>query len=98
MSTATTTQGETHRVHHDGDGRLSDTLVAAVADLTDTAPADLPPLDTRINVAALDALWETDAPGRPTAGCLTFTYGGYVVVVRSTGVVLLRETTGADSV
>ncbi|WP_049937296.1 HalOD1 output domain-containing protein [Haloplanus natans] len=93
MSTATTNQGEIHRVHHDGDGRLSDTLVDAVADLTDTAPADLPPLETRINVPALDALWETDAPGRPTAGCLTFTYGGYVVVVRSTGVVLLRETT-----
>jgi len=92
MSTATTDRGEIHHVHHDGDGQLSDTLVDAVASLTDTAPADLPPLDDRINVAALDALWETDAD-RSAAGCLTFTYGGYVVVVRSTGAVFLRETT-----
>lgn len=96
MSTATAGRGEVHHVHHDGDGQLSDTLVNAVASLTDTAPADLPPLETRINVAALDALWETDAPQRPSTGCLTFTYGGYVVVVRSTGAVFLRETTGAE--
>jgi len=96
MSTATTDHEEIHHVHHDGDGRLSDTLVDAVADLTDTAPADLPPLETRINVTALDALWDTDAPDRPSAGCLTFTYGGYVVVVRSTGTVFLRETTDTE--
>jgi hypothetical protein len=93
MCAATTPRGETHHVHHDGDGRLSDTLRDAVADLTDTAPTDLPPLETRINVDALDALWNTEAPSRPAAGCLTFTYGGYVVVVRSTGTVLLREAT-----
>ncbi|RCU47606.1 hypothetical protein DU504_10050 [Haloplanus salinus] len=93
MCAATTTRGETHHVHHDGDGRLSETLRAAVADLTDTAPADLPPLDARINVSALDDLWNVEASDRPTAGCLTFTYGGYVVVVRSTGAVLLREAT-----
>jgi len=96
MSTATTSRGEIHHVHHDGDGGLSDTLVDAVADLTGTDPADLPPLATRINVAALDTLWETDAPERPSAGCLTFSYGGYVVVVRSTGTVLLREATAGD--
>jgi len=96
MSTATTSRGEVHHVHHDGEGCLSDTLVDAVADLTDTAPADLPPLGTRINVAALDALWETDAPDRPSAGCLTFTYGGYVVVVQSTGTVLLRDATADE--
>jgi hypothetical protein len=90
MSTATTNQGPIHRVRHDGDGRLSDTLLDAVADLTDTAPADLPPLEARINVGALDALWDIDAPDRPTGGCLTFTYAGYAVVVRSTGTVLLR--------
>jgi hypothetical protein len=96
MGTATTDRGEIHHVHHDGDGPLSDTLVDAVADLTETAPADLPPLEARINVAALDALWDTDAPERPSAGCLTFTYGGYVVVVRSTGTVFLREATEAE--
>jgi hypothetical protein len=96
MSTATTDRSEIHHVHHDGDGPLSDTLVDAVADLTDTAPADLPPLETRINVAALDTLWDTDAPDRPSAGCLTFTYGGYVVVVRSTGAVFLREATETE--
>jgi hypothetical protein len=96
MCAATTPRGETHHVHHDGDGRLSDTLRDAVADLTDTAPADLPPLETRINVDALDALWNTEAPDRSAAGCLTFTYGGYVVVVRSTGTLLLREATVAE--
>jgi hypothetical protein len=96
MSTATTNQTDIHHVHHDGDDQLSDTLVDTVASLTDTAPADLPPLEARINVAALDALWETDAPERPSAGCLTFTYGGYVVVVRSTGTVFLRETTDTE--
>ncbi|WP_251342534.1 HalOD1 output domain-containing protein [Haloplanus halophilus] len=97
MSTATTDRGEIHHVHHDADGdeRLSVTLVEAVASLADTEPADLPPLESRINVAALDALWDTDGPGRPSAGCLTFSYGGYVVVVRSTGTVFLRDTAEA---
>jgi hypothetical protein len=88
---------DVHCVHHDVDGEeaLSDRLVAAVADLADANPSELPPLEARINVAALDALWETtdDGPARPSAGCLTFTYGGYVVVVRSTGAVFLREAT-----
>ncbi|MFB6102227.1 MAG: HalOD1 output domain-containing protein [Haloplanus sp.] len=97
MSTVTTNPDEIHHVHHDtdGDGSLSDTLVAAVADLSDTDPADLPPLDTRINVAALDGLWDTDGSDRPSAGCLTFTYGGYTIIVRSTGTVFLRETAGS---
>jgi hypothetical protein len=96
MGTAPTDIDAIHHVHHDadGDGPLSATLVDAVASLADTDPADLPPLETRINVAALDALWETDAPESPTAGCLTFTYAGYVVVVRSTGTVFLRERDG----
>ncbi|WP_251328093.1 HalOD1 output domain-containing protein [Haloplanus pelagicus] len=85
-----------HHVHHDADGdeRLSATLVDAVASLADTDPADLPPLETRINVAALDGLWDTDSPEPPASGCLTFTYAGYVVVVRSTGTVFLRERDG----
>jgi phosphoribosyl 1,2-cyclic phosphodiesterase len=96
MSAATTNRDEIHHVHHDGDGPLSDEIVGAVARLTDTAPSDLPPLETRINVAALDALWDTDAPERSSAGCLTFTYGGYVVVVRSTGTVFLREASESE--
>ena len=94
MSTATTELDEIHHVHHDAeaDEQLSSTLVDAVAALADTDPADLPPLESRINVAALDGLWDTDGAETPSAGCLTFTYGGYVVVVRSTGTVFLRET------
>jgi hypothetical protein len=88
---AATTDPDIHHVHHDEDERLSETLVAAVAALDDTSPDDLPPLDARINVAALDRLWETDGADRPSAGCLTFTYAGYVVVARSTGVVFLRD-------
>jgi hypothetical protein len=97
MSTATTDPPEIHHVHHDADGdeRLSATLVDAVAALADTDPGDLPPLESRINVTALDGLWDTDGAGTPSAGCLTFTYGGYVVVVRSTGTVFLRETNGS---
>ena len=92
MCAATTTRGETHHVHHDGDGRLTGRLAAAVAARTAAAPPALPPLDARINVSALDDLWNVEASDRPTGGCLTFTYGGYVVV-RSTGAVLLREAT-----
>ncbi|GAB3327376.1 HalOD1 output domain-containing protein [Haloplanus salinarum] len=93
MSTATTDPERIHHVHHDGtDGPLSDTLVDAVAALADTDPEDLPPLDSRINVAALDGLWNTAGDERPPDGCLTFTYGGFAVVVRSTGTVFLRET------
>jgi hypothetical protein len=97
MSTATTGPAEIHHVHHDADGdeRLSVTLVDAVAALTDTDSGDLPPLESRINVTALDGLWDTEGSGSPSAGCLTFTYGGYVVVVRSTGTVFLRETDGS---
>jgi hypothetical protein len=86
---------DVHCVHHDVDGEeaLSDRPVAAVADLADANPSERPSLEARIDVAALDALWETvdDGPARLSAGCLTFSYGGYVVVVRSTGAVFLGE-------
>lgn len=78
-------------IHHDEGERLSEALVAAVAALQDTSPDDLPPLDARINVEALDHFRETDGADRPSAGCLTFTYAGYVVVARSTGTVFLRD-------
>lgn len=91
MGAATTDRDDTYHVHLDEDERLSEALVAAVAALDDTSPDDLPPLDARINVEALDRLWETDGPDRPATGCLTFTYGGYVVVARSTGTAFLRD-------
>jgi len=94
MSTGITDPDEIHRVHHDGTAGhpLSDEIVDAVASLAGTDPDDLPPLDSRINVAALDGLWDTGDDGQPSDGCLTFSYGGYAVVVRSTGTVFLRET------
>lgn len=94
MSTPSTDLDEIHRVHHDATTGepLSDEIVDAVASLADADPDDLPPLESRINVAALDGLWDTEDDRRPSDGCLTFTYEGYAVVVRSTGTVFLRET------
>lgn len=83
-------------IHHDEDERPSETLVAA-ADLQDTSPDDPPPLDVPINVVALDRLRETDGDDRPSAGCLTLTYAGYVVVARSTGTVFLRDADATRS-
>lgn len=96
MGAATTDPDDVYHVHHDEGERMSEALVAAVAALDDTSPDDLPPLDARINVEALDSLWETDCSDRPSAGCLTFTYGGYVVVARSTGTVFLRDADATE--
>lgn len=91
-TTSNGTFGGTHHLAHDwsGETTLSETIVTAVADAEDEPQAGLPPIDASINPDALDALFEADGD-RQHSGCVTFSYYGYTVVVRSTGQVLLRE-------
>lgn len=84
--------GETRHLAHDwsGETTISETIVAAVADAEDEPRAALPSLDVGINPEALEVLFATDED-RLHTGCVTFSYYGYTVVVRSTGQILLRE-------
>jgi len=95
MSTAVSEGGDgtTHHLVHDWDGEtpVSERIVAAVAEYEGEERGSLPGLRGSINPAALDALFEPDANGVVRAGCVTFSYYGYTVVVQSTGQVLLRR-------
>lgn len=84
--------GDTRHLAHDwsGEAPISETIVAAVADAEDESRAALPSLEAGINPEALDDLFDAEGDHLHT-GCVTFSYYGYTVVVRSTGQVLLRE-------
>lgn len=88
------TEGTTHHLAHEWDGErsLGERIVDAVAEHGDADdPAALPPLADSVDPAALDALFASTADDEPRPGCVTFSYGGYTVVVQSTGRVLLRR-------
>lgn len=83
----------THHVHHDWqrDGSVSETILDAIVVYEGEDAADLPPLERSINQDALNSIFERTEvdPGR--AGSVTFSYHGYVVVVMSTGQILIRK-------
>ena len=84
----------THHLHHEWseEGWASDRIVAAVAKYEDEDQSDLPPLSDSINPAALDtAFAEIDGDSSP-AGCITFSYYGYTVLVQSTGQILIKKS------
>lgn len=75
----------------DGNQSVAETVAEAVAEVAGANPESLPPMERSINPEALDSLFETAGEEAPLGGCVTFSYYGYTVVVRSTGQVLLRE-------
>ena len=66
-------------------------VVDAVAESTDTAPTELPPLADAIDPDAMEMLFESAAEPA-TDGELTFRYAGCEVVVRSGGFVSVTPT------
>ncbi|MFB6304226.1 MAG: HalOD1 output domain-containing protein [Haloferacaceae archaeon] len=81
-----------HLAHREDDDRsVGERIVAAVADREGVDPDALPSLDRSVNPDALAVLFETPSDDGPAPGCVTFSYYGYAVVVRSTGQVLLRR-------
>lgn len=99
MSGATMDQGPervTHHVHHDWrrDGAVSETIVDAVSGYEGVEADELPPLDRSVNPEALDHLFDATDVDASRAGSLTFSYSGYVVLVMSTGQILIREPAG----
>ena len=84
----------THHLHHEWSEKewASDRIVTAVARYEEKDESDLPPLSDSINPAALDtAFAETDGDSSP-AGCITFSYYGYTVLVQSTGRILVKKS------
>lgn len=86
-------EGNTHHLSHQwqGDTTVSETIVTAVAEHAGVGHESLPPMGHSINPDALDTLFEAGPESAPAPGCVTFSYYGYTVVVRSTGQILLRE-------
>lgn len=84
----------THHLRHEwnGDGWISDQIVEAIAEYENEDPRDLPPLSKSINPAALDTAFESIDEDTTMAGCITFSYYGYTVLVQSTGQVLIKKT------
>jgi hypothetical protein len=83
----------THHLSHQwGDTTpIGKRIVAAIAEYEETTPASLPPLEQHINPDALDGLFETTADDGRRAGCVTFSYYGYTIIVQSTGQVMIRK-------
>ncbi|WP_224450432.1 HalOD1 output domain-containing protein [Haloprofundus salilacus] len=84
---------KTHHLRHEWgvDGQISDRIVRAIAEYKNNQPEDLPGLETCINPEALNTVFETEGSGGCGAGCITFSYCGYTVLVQSTGHVLIKK-------
>ncbi|MFC4440127.1 MULTISPECIES: HalOD1 output domain-containing protein [Natrialbaceae] len=83
----------TTHLHHewDGDEWASDRIVQAIAKCENESPRELPPLSNSIRPEALDTAFESDDGSVCRAGCITFSYYGYTVLVQSTGQILIKK-------
>lgn len=90
------TDGDTHRVGFEhGTGEPSATVVTAVAAVAGCKQDDLDPLYDVLDPDALDSLFQpTDDRDHPDDVEVSFTYEGFVVSVRSYGVVEITEPGG----
>lgn len=75
--------------------RLSDAVVAEVADREGVDPLDLPPLFDVVDRDALDVLF-TDTDGRHRSARTVFYYHGYEVTAYADGRVAVREASQAN--
>ena len=85
--------GTTRHLAHDwrDDTTIEETIVSGIGAFEGEDPDALPPLDRQIDPDALDALFDVNGDRASAAGCVTFSYYGYTVLVRSTGAVLVRR-------
>jgi hypothetical protein len=84
----------TRHLHHEWseEGWASDRIVEAVAEAEDEEPDNLPDLSNSINPAALDTAFAEADDDASMAGCITFSYYGYTVLVQSTGQILIKKS------
>lgn len=84
----------TQHLHHEWseEGWVSDRIVETVAEAEDEEPSDLPSLSNSINPAALDTAFAETDDESSMAGCITFSYYGYTVLVQSTGQILIKKS------
>lgn len=88
------TDQTTHHLRHEWTGTevISDQIVEEIAEHENTDPEELPSLDKSINPAALNTAFEAPDDDAAMAGCITFSYYGYTVLVQSTGQVLIKKS------
>lgn len=88
-----TSNRDTHHLHHEwtGDGSVSEKIVEVIAECEDMTRSSLPPLEDCINPEAMDTMFESTEDDTCRAGCITFSYYGYTVLVQSTGQILIKE-------
>ena len=96
MSNATIDRGSdrtTHHVFHDwnDDDSVSETIVDAIATYENTREKDLPALEQSINPNALNHLFNSTGDDPPYGGTVSFSYAGHVVLVMSSGQILIRK-------
>lgn len=83
----------THHLYHDwtGDESVTERVIKAVAKYEKMSRDSLPPLETSINPAALDTVFESSTGETSSAGCISFSYYGYTILVQSTGQILIKK-------
>lgn len=78
------------------DGRISETVVRAVAQATGTDVLELDPLYYVVDPDALNRLFDADGTSQPSPMELTFTMAGCEVVVRGDGEVVVTPPADGD--
>jgi hypothetical protein len=88
---ATDRRANTHHVHYDPatEATIGETLVTAVADLTDVDPLEMTPLYESVDPETLDEFVGGDELP-DVSGTLDFTFESYEVTVHATGLLKLR--------
>lgn len=88
-----TADRDTHHLHHEWTAAepVSEKVVNAIAEYEGVNADALPPLDDSVNPAALDTLFGSTSDDACKAGCVTFSYFGYTVLVQSTGQIIIKK-------
>ncbi|SEP12043.1 hypothetical protein SAMN04487948_11511 [Halogranum amylolyticum] len=96
MSSALDSESDctTHHLYHDwaGDESVGDQVIEAVAKYESTSRDDLPLLKKFVNPTALDTIFDSSDEEACSAGCITFSYYGYTILIQSTGQILIKKT------
>lgn len=88
-----TTDRDTHHLHHEWTEAepVSEKVVTAIAEYEEEDADALPPLEDAVNPTALDTLFGSTAEDACAAGCVTFSYFGYTILVQSTGQIIIKK-------
>jgi hypothetical protein len=90
-------RAQAYQVEHDPEeGRLSTTVVFAVASLENRAAEEMEPLADSVDPEALDRLFAPVGGSERASGSVTFPFAGYAVTVSADGTVSLEPRTSTD--